>query len=83
MVLDGEKTKGKIEWATPKNLSGEWIDYFVFDILGDSCFGKSFGTIEPGDNPLRQIPHITGEYLQFMYPVSLNKSHIVLFRKSH
>ncbi|PQE20482.1 benzoate 4-monooxygenase cytochrome P450 protein [Rutstroemia sp. NJR-2017a BBW] len=72
LMLDGEKTKGTTKWATPKNLGGEWVDYLVFDILGDLCFGKSFNTIEPKENPLRQIPHIIGEYLQFMYPVSIN-----------
>jgi len=70
LMLDAEETKDTTEWATPKNLGGEWIDYFVFDILGDLCFGKSFETMEPGDNPLRQIPHIVGEYLQFMYPIA-------------
>ncbi|KAJ8070667.1 hypothetical protein OCU04_001038 [Sclerotinia nivalis] len=70
LMLDGEKTKGTTEWATPKNLGGEWVDCLVFDILGDLCFGKSFETIEHKENPLRQIPHIIGEYLQFMYPIS-------------
>ncbi|KAF7906834.1 hypothetical protein EAF00_001112 [Botryotinia globosa] len=34
LMLDGEKTKGKIEWATPKNLGGEWVDYLVTYVLG-------------------------------------------------
>lgn len=70
VLLDGEKRTDTTEWSTPKNLGGEWVDYLIFDILGDLCFGRSFETIEPGDNPLRQIPHIIGGYLQFMYPVS-------------
>jgi cytochrome P450 len=27
LMLDGEKTKGTTEWATPKILGGEWVDY--------------------------------------------------------
>ncbi|TGO46779.1 hypothetical protein BCON_0308g00090 [Botryotinia convoluta] len=69
LMLDGKKTKDTAEWATPKNLGGEWVDYLVFDILGDLCFGKSFETIEPKENPLRQIPHMIGEYLQFIFQI--------------
>ncbi|TEY35475.1 hypothetical protein BOTCAL_0590g00080 [Botryotinia calthae] len=52
LMLDGKKTKGTTEWATPKNLGGEWL------------------IILTKRNPLRQIPHIIGEYLQFMYAIS-------------
>jgi hypothetical protein len=70
LLLDGETTKGTSNWASPKNLGGEWVDFLVFDILGDLCFGKDFDTKHPRDNPLREIPHVIGEYLRFMYPVS-------------
>ncbi|KAF7925501.1 uncharacterized protein EAE98_006726 [Botrytis deweyae] len=69
LLLDGEKTKGMTEWATPKNLGGEWADYLIFDILCDLCFGKSFETIEP-ESPVRQIPHIIGEYLHLMNTIA-------------
>ncbi|PQE28802.1 benzoate 4-monooxygenase cytochrome P450 protein [Rutstroemia sp. NJR-2017a WRK4] len=70
LMLDGRRIQETAQWATPKNLGGEWVDYLVFDILGDLCFGKSFNTIEPKENRLRQIPQIIGEYLQFMYPIA-------------
>ena len=70
LLLDGDETKDMSTWASPKNLGSEWIDYLVFDILGDLCFGKSFDTKEPKvKNPFRPIPYTIGKYTQFMYPV--------------
>ena len=60
-------------WSKPKNLS-DLSDCLIFDILGDLCFGKSFDTKEPGDNPLKVIPDATHSYLKFYYPVSLRDS---------
>jgi cytochrome P450 len=55
-------------WSEAKNMA-EWSDYLVFDILGDLCFGKSFEIKEPGDNPLRVVPHAIATALKFYYPV--------------
>lgn len=68
LLSDGEDPRG---WSCPKNMGGEWVDFLVFDILGDLCFGKDFNTKQPEDNPLREIPDTIGRYMQFMYPVSL------------
>ena len=38
------------DWSKPID-STKWTDCLVFDILGDLCFGKSFGIKEPGENP--------------------------------
>lgn len=57
------------EWSASVNL-GEKMDHLVFDIMGDLCFGRSFNIKEPGDNPLREVPHNIIKYLQFYYPVS-------------
>jgi hypothetical protein len=56
-------------WSTPKNIA-LWVDYLVFDILGELCFGRSFETKEPGENNLKGIPHGMTMFLKFMYPVS-------------
>jgi Cytochrome P450 len=56
------------EWSDSLNLADS-TDSLVFDILGDLCFGRSFDIKEPGDNPLKIIPHAIVEYMQFMYPV--------------
>lgn len=58
------------EWSAPVDLSQK-IDTLVFDIMGDLSLGKSFDIKEPGDNPLRVIPHTIAEYMRFYYPVSL------------
>ena len=57
------------DWSEPRNTS-EWIDTLMMDILGDLCFGKSFEIKEPGNNPLKAIPHAIGFYAGFMNPVS-------------
>lgn len=44
------------------------INYLVFDILGDLCFGKSFDMKEPGSK-VRNIPEILAEFLVIMNPV--------------
>lgn len=57
------------EWSAPLDLS-ERIDALIFDIMGDLAFGKSFDIKEPGDNPLKVIPHGIAAYMKFYYPVS-------------
>ncbi|KFX99251.1 hypothetical protein V490_01879 [Pseudogymnoascus sp. VKM F-3557] len=66
LIIDGNDGK---EWTTPENMSN-LIDYLVFDIMGDLCFGNSFGLKEPGENQFRHIPHTIADYVQFMYPIS-------------
>lgn len=57
------------EWSASVNL-GQKMDYLVFDIMGDICFGRSFNVKEPGENTLREVPHNIIKYLEFFYPVS-------------
>ena len=61
------------DWTPPRNMS-EWVEYLVFDILGDLCFGKCFEIKEPGENPLRSIPNFVTMYLKLMHPVSPTSS---------
>ncbi|KAF2266139.1 benzoate 4-monooxygenase cytochrome P450 [Lojkania enalia] len=56
------------EWSDSLNL-GEKLDHLVFDIMGDLSFGRSFNIKEPGDNPLREVPHNIIQYLKFYYPM--------------
>lgn len=56
------------DWSQPQNMT-QLSDCLLLDNLGDLCFGRSFETKEPGDNPLRAIPHAIASYLRFMYPV--------------
>jgi cytochrome P450 len=57
------------DWSDAVNISVS-VDRLVFDIMGDLCFGKSFDIKEPGENPLKTIPHDIAEYMRFYYPVS-------------
>ncbi|KAL8735400.1 MAG: hypothetical protein Q9166_000945 [cf. Caloplaca sp. 2 TL-2023] len=57
------------DWSKPIYLTN-WSDCLVFDILGDLCFGKSFGIKEPGDNPFKAMPDTIISYMKFWHPVS-------------
>lgn len=56
------------DWSQPIDFS-ESVGRLVFDISGDLCFGKSFETKEPGENPLKAMPQSIEEYMRFYYPV--------------
>ena len=56
------------DWSEPINLS-KWTHCLVFDILGDLCFGKSFGIKEPGENPFKVIPEAITSHVKFWHPV--------------
>jgi hypothetical protein len=49
------------------------VNYLVFDILGDLCFGKQFNMKEP-DSDLKHIPDLMGTFLQTLAPVSVPAS---------
>lgn len=66
-----EENDSSTEWSSPVNF-GERVDHLVFDIMGDVSFGRSFDIKEPGDNPLREVPHNIAQYLKFYYPVRLD-----------
>jgi hypothetical protein len=64
--------------AIPKGADGEWskslnmadeVNYLVFDILGDLCFGKNFNMKEP-ESDLKHVPELMATYLQILQPVS-------------
>ncbi|KAI8944454.1 benzoate 4-monooxygenase cytochrome P450 [Xylaria longipes] len=65
LMLD--ETNGN-DWCAPVDISGK-IDELTFDIMGDLCFGRSFNVKEPGENPLREVPHCITDYLRFYYPL--------------
>ena len=47
------------------------VNYLVFDILGDLCFGKQFNMKEP-DSDLKHIPELMAGFLQTLAPVSIS-----------
>lgn len=61
-------------WSKSLNMA-DWVNYLVFDILGDLCFGKSFDMKEK-DSDMKYVPHLMVEFLALMHPVgSLGRSH--------
>jgi cytochrome P450 len=73
-LLPGEKFDGE-GWSQPQNLT-EWVDYLMFDLFGDICFGTAHNTKEPGANVLKSIPHNIATYMRVYYPVSLRDLYI-------
>jgi hypothetical protein len=56
------------KWSKSLNMTHE-VNYLVFDILGDLCFGKNFNMKEP-DSDLKHIPELMAGFLQTLAPVS-------------
>jgi len=56
------------QWSKSLNMADE-VNYLVFDILGDLCFGKNFDMKEPGSD-LKHVPELIAAYLQVLAPVS-------------
>ncbi|KAL8920855.1 MAG: hypothetical protein Q9208_006027 [Pyrenodesmia sp. 3 TL-2023] len=65
LLLDG----GEVGWSAPRDMA-EWSDWLVFDILGELCYATSFNTKEPGDNELKSVPSLIGEYSRFVIQLS-------------
>ncbi|KAI1853895.1 hypothetical protein JX265_012580 [Neoarthrinium moseri] len=57
------------DWSAPVDFA-ETVDTLVFDIMGDLCFGRSFNIKEPGENPLKVVPHNIAKYTQFQNPLA-------------
>lgn len=56
------------KWSKSLNMADE-VNYLVFDILGDLCFGKNFNMKEP-ESDLKHVPELMATYLQILQPVS-------------
>lgn len=65
VLLRGNDGSG---WTEAIDISDKASD-LAFDIMGDLSFGKSFNLKEPGPNPVREIPKVIGEFMDFGYPV--------------
>jgi hypothetical protein len=68
LELIGQQAAKDGEWTTPINMC-DWINWLVFDILGDLCFGKNFNMKEP-ESDLRHIPEIMATFLEILHSVS-------------
>jgi cytochrome P450 len=56
-------------WSPSRNMA-TWVDYLVFDIIGDLFFGENFKAKEPGENKLKHIPHLIMKNMKIGYIIS-------------
>lgn len=61
--------QGQGGWSKAEDVA-ERLDFLIFDILGDLCFGKEFNTKEREENPVKGIPKLITRYMGFQYRVS-------------
>lgn len=67
--LLGELPTKDGKWSESLDMC-DWMNWLVFDILGDLCFGKCFDMKEPGSD-LRHIPEVMVSFLELFHPVSM------------
>jgi cytochrome P450 len=61
------------EWSGPE-VASDLADQLMFDIMGDLSFGRSFDIKERKENPFRDMPHIIGGFVKYLYVVSRRSS---------
>ncbi|KAM0562878.1 hypothetical protein ACHAPJ_001718 [Fusarium lateritium] len=59
---------GEKKWSESLNMA-RWADHLIFDILGDLCFGKSFGMKEHNSD-LRHIPGLLTDFMTIHHPLA-------------
>jgi cytochrome P450 len=67
------------EWSAPRNMA-TWVDHLVLDLIGELAFGESLNTKEPGENALKNIPHLFMKHVTVGYVLSKSSlMELVLF----
>ena len=62
-----QQTEKDKQWSPSFNMAHE-ANNFVFDVLGDLCFGRCFNMKEP-ESDLKHIPSLMTTFLELMHPV--------------
>jgi len=65
-----DKNGGDGQWSGSLNMA-QWANHLIFDILGDLCFGKSFGMKEH-DSQLRFVPDLMADFLAIIHPIAFS-----------
>jgi cytochrome P450 len=55
-------------WSGSLNMA-DWVNYLIFDILGDLCFGKSFDMKEH-NSTLRYVPDLMVQFMGLFHPIA-------------
>lgn len=66
-IIKEQTSQGSGGWTKPLNMAQE-VNYLVFDILGDLCFGKQFNMKEP-DSDIKHVPELMATFLELLHPV--------------
>ena len=67
------------DWTPPFNFTDK-VNFLVFDILGDICYGASFETKEPKDNTLKAIPRAAARTMTVLYAIAKSPFlHLVIY----
>ncbi|CBX94241.1 hypothetical protein IAQ61_006395 [Plenodomus lingam] len=67
LELIGQLAENDGEWTPSFNMC-DWMNYLVFDILGDLCFGQCFNMKE-SDSKLRHVPEMLVGFLEVLHPI--------------
>ncbi|KAJ4386531.1 hypothetical protein N0V93_009428 [Gnomoniopsis smithogilvyi] len=67
-LLEAEVPEG--QWSSSLNVA-DWMNWLVFDIMGDLCFSRSFGMKEK-DSTLRYVIHLMDSMQSKLMPVSVS-----------
>jgi cytochrome P450 len=59
VLMHIRKFCSKLNEGEPMNISN-WISYLTFDVMGELCFGKTFGMLEGGEN--RWVLNVSGRH---------------------
>ena len=54
------------EWGTPRDMD-QWSRYLTVDVLGELCFGRSFGIMETHDMTIPSLLMDVGKLYQMVY----------------
>ncbi|KAL1612160.1 hypothetical protein SLS60_000384 [Paraconiothyrium brasiliense] len=69
------------DWTPPFNFTDR-VNFLVFDILGDICYGRSFKTMEPGENSFKAIPRAAIRLMTVLYAIAKSPFlHLVIYMR--
>ena len=85
-TVNSEKADGA--WSKPRDMS-DWANYLTIDVLGELCFGKTFGALEAGGHMVAELL-LSGSWVQqalaflpgrhLLYPIFRNQKLLSKFK---
>lgn len=69
-LIKDQTSKTGTGWSNSLNMAHE-VNYLVFDILGDLCFGKQFNMKEP-DSDIKHVPELMASFVELLHPIAFS-----------